>query len=61
MEDTGVAGSIILKFFKTGCEVVEWIDVALDMGHVADCHEHSSAHFISKNVNGFFFGYLRIC
>jgi hypothetical protein len=59
LEDTGVAGRIILKHFKKiEWKVVEWIDVALDRGHVAGCHEHNSAHLSSKNARGFL-GYLR--
>jgi hypothetical protein len=54
LEDTGVDGRIILKYLKKEWEVVEWIDVALDRGHVAGCHEHNSAHLISKNARGFF-------
>jgi hypothetical protein len=59
LEDTGIAGRIILKYIeKIGWEVVEWIDVALYMGNIAGCHEHNSAHFSSKNARGFL-GYLR--
>ena len=41
-----------------GWEVVEWVDLALDRGHVAGCHEQNSAHFNSWNARGFL-GYLR--
>jgi hypothetical protein len=41
-----------------GRVVVEWIEVALDMGHVAGCHEHNNTHFRSKNASDFL-GYLR--
>jgi hypothetical protein len=44
--------------WKTGWEVVEWIDVALDKEHVAGCHEQNSAHLKSKNARGFL-GYPR--
>ena len=35
LEDTVVVGRIILKYSKMGLEVLEWIEVALGMGHVA--------------------------
>jgi hypothetical protein len=41
-----------------GWEVLVWIDVAMGRGHVAGCHEHSSAHLRSTNLRGFV-GYLR--
>jgi hypothetical protein len=36
-----------------GREVVEWIDVALDRGHVARCHEYNNAHLSFKNAGKF--------
>ena len=43
-----------------GLEVVEWIDVALDRGRVAGCHEHNSAHLSYKNARELL-GCLRTC
>jgi hypothetical protein len=42
----------------TGWEVVEWIDVVLDMGHVTGSHEQNSAHLNCKNERGLL-DYLR--
>jgi hypothetical protein len=58
LQDTVVAGRIILRYLKRmGRAVLEWIDVALERDHVAGC-EHNRTHLSSKKASGFL-GYQR--
>jgi hypothetical protein len=38
-EDIGADGKIILKIYKLGCGIVEWILMAQDVGMFAGCFE----------------------
>jgi hypothetical protein len=59
LEDTVVAGRIILRYLKKwDAAVLVWIDVAVERGHIACCHGHNRTHLSSKKASGFL-GYQR--